>query len=319
MTTEAEVPQSMDVTKAITTLQNARAAKAARMTEIMQQALDDGRSSDEAEQEEFDTFLSEVKAIDEDLKRLRALAEMNGIQAKPNGQDKAEADSAAPRPRAGVQVIEPQLEPGIRFARMVKCLGVAKGNRAEAHRAAEVRYGDDKVLVATLKAAAMLGETSDLITKVPMAGSDWGALAALVCSEGMVFGDFLEYLRPQTLVGRASQVIKIPFRTAVVSHEGTERITLPPRKLTALVTVTEDLLRDSSPSADAYVRDQMVQGVGKKLDEAFREEIGDEATPIYLADEGGLAVELAFHLTPHHFEHDLVVLKVQRTINWAKR
>ena len=64
---------SKTIAEQITALEAARAEKAARMTAVLQKSIDEGRSTDADEQEEFDTLEQEVAAIDADLKRFRAL------------------------------------------------------------------------------------------------------------------------------------------------------------------------------------------------------------------------------------------------------
>src|SRR5690606_35664787 len=54
-------------------LENTRAAKAARMEAIAQKSIDEGRSMDESETEEFDGIESEIQSIDADLVRLSKL------------------------------------------------------------------------------------------------------------------------------------------------------------------------------------------------------------------------------------------------------
>ena len=82
----------------MTKLEQARATNAVRMAEIMHNAMEEDRPSDAAEQEEFDELQQDCKAIDEDLKRLRLLAEMKPEDkpASPNGKDEAAAPHARP-------------------------------------------------------------------------------------------------------------------------------------------------------------------------------------------------------------------------------
>ena len=60
------------IAEQITALEAKRQASAARMDAVMQKSLDEDRTSDPAEQEEFDTLASEVEAIDKDLVRSKA-------------------------------------------------------------------------------------------------------------------------------------------------------------------------------------------------------------------------------------------------------
>jgi HK97 family phage major capsid protein len=51
------------------------------------------------------------------------------------------------------------------------------------------------------------------------------------------------------------------------------------KKLTALVPVSNDLVRYSSPGADAIVRDDMVRSVAQRENQAFLRDDGTDATP----------------------------------------
>jgi hypothetical protein len=143
----------------IATLEQARAAKVARMTEIMRKSTEEGRATDEIEAEEFQELERAVEAIDRDIRHWQKLAKLNGA-AEPETTDNAHDE--APRPRRYVRVFpQPVLEPGIPFAQAIRCLGLAQGNRAQAAEIAERRYGDDRRVTGLLKAAAYYGEMSD--------------------------------------------------------------------------------------------------------------------------------------------------------------
>src|SRR3546814_12735171 len=105
------------ISEQIADLENTRAAKAARADEVMQKSLDEGRSTDEAEAEEFDGITLEMKKIDEDLIRLRELEKLNKEKAVPAaGQNIKDASNA----RSGANVLtlkSPPTEKGILFAR----------------------------------------------------------------------------------------------------------------------------------------------------------------------------------------------------------
>lgn len=286
---------SKTIAEQIVDLQNARAAKSARATEVMQKSLEEGRSTDEAEQEEFDTLQNEIEAIDKDLARWAQLDKMNAAAARPVAAKTVETGSEV-RGGPRVSYIESKVAPGIRFARMVKCLGVAQGNRAEAARIAEQRYGNDPLLVATLKAAASMGEVSDLVTKVAVSGGTtldpvWAG--PLISADSGVFADFVEFLRPQTILGRFGTggipaLRQVPFRTGLIGQttggagywvgEGDakpltkfdfSRTTLTPLKVANIAVVSEELLRDSSPSADVLVRDSLAAALRERLDRDF--------------------------------------------------
>ena len=116
---------------------------------------------------------------------------------------------------------------------------------------------------------------------------------ALVSSEGAVFAEFLEYLRPMTILGKFGtgnipSLRNIPFRVPIGSQtsggsaswvgEGmakpltyfeVARTTLEPLKVAAIVVVTEELLRYSSMAAEQWLRDQLVAALRERLDLDF--------------------------------------------------
>src|SRR5262245_3710150 len=70
------------IAEQIAAMEAKRAASAARMDAVMQKSREEERTSDAAEQEEFDTLAAEVEAIDRDLVRLRKLESTRMTTAK---------------------------------------------------------------------------------------------------------------------------------------------------------------------------------------------------------------------------------------------
>src|SRR4029077_16649639 len=64
--TSAQEGAMKTIAEQITALENKRAASATRMEAVMQKSLDEDRTSEEAEQTEFDDLNSTVEAIDKD-------------------------------------------------------------------------------------------------------------------------------------------------------------------------------------------------------------------------------------------------------------
>jgi HK97 family phage major capsid protein/HK97 family phage prohead protease len=266
----------------IAALEAKRAANTSRMEEVMQKSIEEGRSSDEAEQEEFDTLESEVEAIDHDLKRLRSLERAKAVSAKPVPVI-TERENDGTQARAGVVVkTRTDTKPGIGFARVVKCLGMAQGNRREALEMAQQRYPNDDSVINALKAAVAAGTVSD---------ATWAG--ALVGEETTAFADFVEFLRPQTILGKfgnngVPSLRQVPFRAALIGQtsggnaywvgEGKpkpltafdfNRTTLEPLKVANIAVVTDEVLRDSSPSAEMIVRDSLAAALRERLDTDF--------------------------------------------------
>lgn len=267
-----------NIDEQISAFEAKRASIAASMEEIMSKAAEEGATLDEAQQEEYDGYVKDIEAIDGHLKRLRLLEKAKAAAAKP--VIKTEKPEDGSQSRAGViQVREKQLPPGIRFARVVKCIGVAHKKHRDVEAVARELYPDDPLVH---KAAVAAGSTGD---------SSWAG--ALVGDEASVFADFVEFLRPQTIVGRFGtdgipSLRRVPFRVPLIGQtsggagywvgEGKakpltkfdfERKTLEPLKVANIAVVTEEVLRDSSPSAEAIVRDQIAAALRERLDIDF--------------------------------------------------
>ncbi|MFK4062941.1 phage major capsid protein [Brucella anthropi] len=271
------------IAEQIAALEASRNAKTGQMAVVMQKSIDEGRSTDAAEQEEFDTLNGEVEKIDGDLKRLRALEKAQGFTAKPvvaNQIDTAEKAAAA---RSGIVLKGPKLEPGIMFARLAKVKALSKIDVVNVREVAKTLYGEDSEIYGFFAKAA-----------VPAASTGNASWAGnLVGDETSLFADFVEWLRPQTILGRfgangVPTLRRVPFRVPLIGQtsggsgywvgEGKakpltkfdfSRTNLAPLKVANIAVVTMEVLRDSSPSAEAIVRDQLAAALRERLDIDF--------------------------------------------------
>lgn len=276
--------------KQIADLQATRKAKAAEMTELADKAAEQERTFDTGEQEQFDTLKSEIVTIDKSISNLRdleALEAEDAETAKPV-DDTAKRKSSVSTVRAPAQAKNTQkLEPGIAFARAAKCLALGHLEHRDSVQIAKSLYGDNENIVKA---------TQRLVTKAavdPATTTDESWAGALVGAEGGVFADFVEYLRPQTLLGRFGQggipgLRRVPFRVPLVGQtsggdgywvgEGQakpltkfdfSRTTLEPLKVANIAVATMEVVRDSSPSADIIIRDQLAAALRERLDIDF--------------------------------------------------
>jgi HK97 family phage major capsid protein/HK97 family phage prohead protease len=264
-----------------------REAKNARMTAILEEAGDE--SLDEAQKEEFDTLDAEVKAIDEHLVRLNAVIKSQA--AKAVSVDGSNADRASAS-RGGEQLVQRvsvrDVEPpkGVRFARMARCMAIAHKDHRDVLGVAERLYPHDPVIAEFIK--------TDVAAHTSTHSTAAGPLVPDVA--GAVVSDFVEYLRPFTILGRFGQgnipsLRNVPFYARLVSQtsggtaywtaEGAAKgltsfafsdTTLLPLKCAAITTATMELLRDSNPSAETLLRDQLREALAAKLDVSFIDE-----------------------------------------------
>jgi HK97 family phage major capsid protein len=271
-----------------------RAAKAAAQKAIMDEAGTKGETLDAQQQEDFDSLQGEIEAIDGHLKRLDIIEKATGRAATPVAGDTA-ANGAASRGNERIQVKAPEkLEPGIAMARLVKCYGMAKGNLDQAARIAHNRYGETAEAYGLLKGMADRGFQALEKAEVPAGSTVADSWAEdLVGDTTSAFADFVEYLRPQTILGKFGNngipsLRRVPFRTPLISQTGGgagywvgegkakpltsfdfARTTLEPLKVANICVLTDEVIRSSSPSAEAIVRDQLVEALKARLDIDF--------------------------------------------------
>ena len=110
----------------------------------------------------------------------------------PAGQRHQDGRGRRARPRSGDRVhpLEEQLPKGVEFARYVKCLAAARGNRWEALEMAKANYPQHPRIATVLKAAVAAGTTTDATWAGPFV--EYQTLTS----------EFIDYLRPQTIIGK---------------------------------------------------------------------------------------------------------------------
>lgn len=281
-----------DIAEQIGAFETKRASLVAANEAIMAKAAEAGSTLDAEQEETFDNNQADVEAIDKHLNRLRAMEK--AVALKPIDGSSSDKGAAS---RDGEKIIvktQPKLQPGIEFARLVKSLGMAEGNMAQAQVIAANRYGDDSNAAGTLKRLADRGQRKlafDGIEKANVvAGSTLSGSWAedLVLDEGGAFADFAEFLRPATIVGRIDGLRRVPFRTALgsVTNGGTgywvgegkpkpltsfdfAKTHLEPLKCANIAVLTEELLMSSAASAETLVRDELRNALVELIDVAF--------------------------------------------------
>lgn len=277
----------------ISAFEATRVAKEARMAAIMEEAGEE--TLDESASEEYDTLKDEVAGIDKHLLRLNDLQKVQMTKAKAVSGENAKDASASRGEYPRVSVKQPELAKGIGFARYAKVRALSHVLHRNPEDIAKQMYPNHEELHMVLK------------TDIPAANvatSLWAG--ALVGSETSIFADFVEYLRPLTILGQfgmggVPSLRRVPFRTPLITQSATTtaywvgegqpkpmskagftRTTLLPYKVAALTAATMELLRDSSPSAEAIIRDDLAKSIAAKLDTDFLDpQVGtDEDAPL---------------------------------------
>jgi hypothetical protein len=270
------------IAEQIRDLENTRAAKAARMQDVLQKSIDEGRSTEDGEAEEFDTIELEVKQIDEDLVRLHKLAQMSAQSAKPLPVDAGRSASAASGSRGPTILIAPKDAPekfeGQTFIRSVIAKAVSHKMQMNPIDYAQQRWGKSNPgLVEWMKTDVLgLANASALNPGYELTALDY-----------MYTGDFITYLYSKTLYNQLP-LREVPANVYIKGQDGAATgywvgqgaaipvskpdfsgVLLAPLKVGAMTVVTNELLRDSSPSAEMLVRDSLVEALRQRIDTTF--------------------------------------------------
>jgi HK97 family phage major capsid protein/HK97 family phage prohead protease len=266
----------------IATANATRGTKAARMAEIMSAAGDNTLNADQSK--EYDALVGEVKALDDHVARLTTLDTINKATAAPvDPQRGTPAPSPAPAPTGTHTVVgvQRETEKGIEFARAVICKAAsfAAAQRGEFVSAAEIAkswYPDSSRLALHLKAVVPPGNTTNATWASPLV--DPANLAS----------EFIEYLRPRTIVGRIPALRRVPFNVRIIGQtsggagywvgQGKPKpltsfdfapTILGWAKVAAIAAITEELARFSTPGAEGLVRDALTAALVERIDIDF--------------------------------------------------
>lgn len=270
----------MNIAEQIKALHAERAAKVAEMEGILSKSAETGETPDEQADDQVDTINLEIESIDKNLKQLETLKRLKETKLTPVSD--VDTTEKGTQTRVAAVVRPAPLEKGIEFAQYALCLAAARGNLTQAVEIAKSRYPNNKDINLTLKAAVEAGTTLD---------STWAA--PLVDSYQRFAGDFVEYLRPQTILGRfgtngVPSLRRVPFNISIPTQtsggagywvgEGAPKpltqfafdtINLRWAKVANIAVITEELARFSNPSAEAIVRDQLAAAIRERLDIDF--------------------------------------------------
>jgi HK97 family phage major capsid protein len=266
----APAPEGRPMTTAeqITDLEQRRTMIVAQMTAILQDdSMDDGK------QKEYDGLEQECKTIEAKLPRLRTFEQRMAAEALP-----IEAPIVMPRAPA---IVKPRarvnLEPGTAFVRYAMCKAASAGDSLAAIQYA-ARWRDTTPEVELLLKAAT-GPAN--VATLPWAG-------ALVPTVQHLGSEFIDLLRPATVIGRIPGLRRVPFNVQVpkLTGGGTYRwvgegapkpvtqlvfatVALAQYKIAGILTFTLELARSSEPSAEQTFRDAMIAGIAQFMDAQF--------------------------------------------------
>lgn len=268
----------------IAAFEAARETRVSRLKSLADASNEKGETFDAEAREEVDTLKAEVKSLNQQIADLKEIEAMVGASAKAvdGSSAKAASDSRGGAVPAKVKA-EEKLAPGVGFARLAKVKALAKLDGESVRTVAKELYGENSAIYGIVsKAAVPAGTTQD------------GNWAANLVGEGTnVIADFVEFLRPRTILGRFGEggipsLRRVPFNVPLVGQTeggdgywvgegkakpltnfGYDRNILEVYKVANIAVATEELLRRSSPAAETLLRDNLAAAIAARLDTDF--------------------------------------------------
>ncbi|MDO1582422.1 phage major capsid protein [Rhizobium oryzicola] len=229
--------------------------------------------ADNTSQEEYDAKKKAVEDLDQRIKRARDAQALAASTAQPvEGQQKAVP--ASPENDSYVK------DKTLLLGGIAKMMGMGTGNLDLALKASERAYGEShpvtKALQVSTGSAGGFIVPPDVMNEViPLLRAQSVVRAAGPRNIPMPRGTM-------TLPGQASAASASygsETRTITKSEQKFNQIVASYKKLTALVPVSNDMMRYADPAVDAFVRDDLVKVMGLREDAAFLFGDGTQDTP----------------------------------------
>src|SRR5215469_14155905 len=281
-------------------LKRRRAEIVAKMDKLVKEDTDE-TPMDEEGSSVFEDLASQLAAIDQRLQRVAAAmqAAAEGAQDAEGGGDDGDPDNDDDKSGGSFRLRRTGARPGatakrdpdaglrekrgVKAARFVLGLMHASYNKVPLSKAAEFisnRFGDD--IVARALNGSVTGEGGALIPQDFMADviellRAWTAVRGAGPMEvGMPMGN----LTIPRLAAGATAAYQNELDDITVSQERFDDVNLFAKKLTALVPVSNDLIRRAPVGVEEIVRDDLVQTVARREDLAFLRGTGASKDPI---------------------------------------
>jgi HK97 family phage major capsid protein len=259
-------------------------------------ALADKESLTTAEQTDYDAKKRAVTDIDGQITRARDLQSFAADGAQPvDGQDGPRIEAGDDDPYTSEAAAKRRglvTHRGLRAIAAVKTFDVCGRNMTAAREMAAGQWGERHPIT------RMFEPRRDAMTRALVTAV--GASGGFIVPPDYV-NEIIELLRPTAVVRSSNPrvmpmprgTMTLPSQTAqATANYGTEisqiassqqtvgQIVASFKKLTALVPVSNDMMRYADPAADAFVRDDLVKVIGLREDLAFIFGDGTAASPM---------------------------------------
>lgn len=260
-----------------------RTTATTRMTEIMDASAEAGATLDAAQQEEFDGLQQDLEAIDGHIRRLKTIETQVLRTASPIIVTDPASAAAVRAPlnamtttEARPVTVQRNQAKGLAFTRYAIALARSRGNLMQALEVSRGWRDSTPEVETVLRAAVAAGTTTDPAWAAP-----------LVEYQNMT-GEFIELLRPATIIGRIQGFRRVPFNIQMPAQKSSstaqwvgegkpkpvsalafETMRLGFAKVAGIVVLTDELVRFSNPSAEGIVQRDLIETITQLLDHDF--------------------------------------------------
>lgn len=268
--------------KTLQELREERTQKAARQTELMDLRKAEDRRFTADEAKEFDDLTEAVADLDDDIR----VKQFEATNVRAASAVRGKSFEEGTQSRGGIGFVKKQ-DPDDKFkgqaftrfliAKASAYASMREGNFTNPVEIAKQRWGRTHPnLVEQIKTAVAGGGTSS---------GEWGA--ELAQSDARFSGDFIEYLYNATIFDKLP-LRSIPARVHIKGQDGAgtgywvgeskgipvtkpdfSDVELTPLKVGAIAVCSKELLADSDPSAEMWIRDSIVQASAQRVDTTF--------------------------------------------------
>ncbi|MCG2574218.1 phage major capsid protein [Acinetobacter sp. ME22] len=250
-----------------------------KISGVMEKSLKEGKTPEGDDEATIKGYEAEIENLQLNLKRLE------NIQKGQVEWGASTTPVAGQTPEQGTQStqgnpikVESNLPKGIGFAMMVKASAMAAHSKGQV-TAIDILKGWNapEIVQKALTQKALIGSTTN---------SSFGE--SLVDYSNLT-AEFIELLRGKTVVDKiATRMRQVPFNIKMPSQTGaasvgwvgetktkgvtnptTGSLTLSKSKIAGIVLLSDELVRFSSPKADAIVRDDLVKSTAEFMDDQF--------------------------------------------------
>jgi HK97 family phage major capsid protein len=250
------------------------AEKSKRMDELVTKCEGEFEKLEAGERDEYDRLNEDLQPI------LRDIGRLQGYQAAINksvpvdfavGTDPQRAS----RVRYGDAQMKSNLPPGTTFVRSVIAKAAGRGSISDAIQIAKQRWKDAPEVV-------------DYLQKANAGSTVSGNWADDLSQTRIVESEFIELLRPATVLGRLQGTRSADFNTTMISQTSGSTVgwvaelaakpvgelafssvTIPVSKAAGIVVLSEEQIMVSRPNSEDVVRQDLIAQMAQFLDEQF--------------------------------------------------